>query len=234
MSAEPHASRTGQPFTRADLGHGARRLLNKGRWANATVSVHERAGMQWVVKDFSECPAPYRETLGRFMVSREVSALERLRGVAGIPTGAFRVDAYALAYQFVPGIEMAAAGPDRATPEYFRALEGIVRAMHERGIAHLDLRYGGNILVSDVDEPLLIDFQSHVKLGGLPGFLKNLLKNIDLAGVYKHWSHRHPESLGAERLAFLGRANWWRRFWVFKGYLGMKPPQHKSRPPGRS
>jgi len=234
MSAAPHPSAPDQPFTRADLGRGAARILNEGRWANATVFVHEHAGTQWVVKDFRDCPPPYRETLGRFMVSRELSALARLRGLAGIPAGAFRVDAYALAYRFVPGMEMASAGPDRATPAYFRALEAAVLAMHARNIAHLDLRYGGNILVSDAGEPLLIDFQSHVKLGGLPRFVKNLLKNVDLAGVYKHWSHRHPESLGAERLAFLDRANWWRRFWVFKGYLGVKPPHHKSRPPGPS
>ena len=234
MSAAPHASPPERPFTRADLGRGASRILNEGRWANATVFVHEHAGTQWVVKDFRDCPALYRETLGRFMVSRELSALMRLRGLAGIPAAAFRVDAYALAYRFVPGREMASAGPDRATPEYFRALEAVVLAMHARNIAHLDLRYGGNILVSEAGEPLLIDFQSHVKLGGLPGFVRNLLENVDLAGVYKHWSHRHPESLGPERLAFLDRANWWRRFWVFKGYLGVKPSHHKSRPPGSS
>ncbi len=234
MSADPHAPRIDQPFTRADFGRNVPRILNKGRWANATVFVHEQADAQWVVKDFRDCPLPYRETLGRLMVSREVSALERLRDLAGVPSGAFRIDAYALAYRFVPGIEMADAGPDRATPDFFRALEAAVLAMHRRNIAHLDLRYGGNILVSDADEPLLIDFQSHIKLDGLPGFLKRILENADLAGVYKHWSHRHPDSLGAERLAFLGRANRWRRLWVLKGYFGLKPHHHKNNPPGDS
>lgn len=232
MSAASNTPQTDRPFTRADLGHATPRILNKGRWANATVFIHEHAGLPWVVKDFNACPFLYRETLGRFMVSRELSALERLRGLAGVPARAFRIDAYALAYRFVPGIEMADAGPDRATPEFFRALEAIVLAMHRRSIAHLDLRYGGNILVSDTGEPLLVDFQSHVKLGGLPGYLRRMLESVDLAGVYKHWSHRHPDSLGAERLAFLGRANTWRKFWVFKGYFGLKPQHHKNRPPG--
>jgi len=234
MSAHPHAPRANQPFTRTDLAHGAPRILNKGRWANATVLVHEQAGAQWVVKDFLDCPLLYRETLGRLMVSRELSALEGLRGLAGAPSDAFRVDAYAFAYRFVPGIEMADAGPDRATPDFFRALEAAVLAMHARKIAHLDLRYGGNILVSDAGEPLLVDFQSHVKLRGLPGFFKKWLENVDLAGVYKHWSHRHPDSLGAERLAFLGRANRWRKLWVLKGYFGLKPRHHRNPPRGES
>jgi hypothetical protein len=233
MSAVSNAPRTDRPFTRADLGHDARRVLNQGRWANATVFVHEHAGMPWVVKDFRDCPMPYRETLGRFMVSRELSALEQLRGLAGIPASAFRIDAHAFAYQFAPGIEMADAGPERATPEFFRALEAIVLAMHRRNVAHLDLRYGGNILVSEAGEPLLLDFQSHVKLGGLPGFLKRMLETVDLAGVYKHWSHRHLDSLGAERLALLDRANAWQKLWVLKGYFGLKS-HHKKRPPGDS
>lgn len=234
MSAPPHAPRAHRPFTRTDLERGAPRILNKGRWANATVLVHEQEGAQWVVKDFLDCPLPYRETLGRFMVNRELSALERLRGLAGVPSDAFRIDAYAFAYRFVPGIEMADAGPDRATPEFFRALEAVVLAMHVRNIAHLDLRYGGNILVGDAGEPLLVDFQSHVKLRGLPGFLRKWLENVDLAGVYKHWSHRHPDSLGAQRLALLGRANRWRKLWVLKGYFGLKPQHHKNPPPGNS
>jgi len=232
MSAAPNATRTDRPFTRADLDAATPRVLNKGRWANAIVSVYERSGSLWVVKDFRACPFPYRETLGRLMVSRELSALDRLQGVNGVPAGAFRIDAYALAYRFVPGIEMADAGPDRATPDFFRALEAVVLAMHRRNIVHLDLRYGGNILLSDSGEPLLLDFQSHVKLGGLPHFLKKLLEAVDLAGVYKHWSHRHPDSLGAERLAFLDRANAWRKLWVLKGYFGLKPQHHKNRPPG--
>jgi hypothetical protein len=234
MSAHLHARRANRPFTRTDLEHGAPRILNKGRWANATVLVHEQAGVQWVVKDFLDCPLPYRETLGRLMVRRELSALELLRGLPGVPSDAFRVDAYAFAYRFVPGIEMADAGPDRATADFFRALEATVLAMHTRKIAHLDLRYGGNILVSDAGEPLLVDFQSHVKLRGLPGFLRKWLENVDLAGVYKHWSHRHPDSLGAERLVLLGRANRWRKLWVLKGYFGLKPQHHKNPPPGES
>lgn len=219
------------PFVRADVAAGAPRLLNKGRWANATVLLYEHGGEQWVVKDFSRCPFFYRHTIGRMMVRRELSALERLRGVPGVPAAAFRLDAFALAYRFVAGKQIAQVGAEGATPEYFQALERAVLAIHARGIAHLDLRYGGNILVTDRAEPLVLDFQSHVKLAGLPAWLKRVLVGADLSGLYKHWSHRHPDSLGPERLAFLERAARLRRLWVLKGYLGWKPHHRRKRDP---
>ena len=106
--------------------------------------------------------------------------------------------------------------------------------MHRRGIAHPDLRYGGNVLVSEIHAPLIVGCQSHVKLGGMPRFLRRTLENADLGGVYKRWSDRHPESLGAEHLAFLGRANNGRRLSALKGYSGLEPQHHKNRPPENS
>jgi hypothetical protein len=230
MSADPNAfPPPDPPFSRADLAAGAPRVLNKGRWANATVLLYQRSGKHWVVKDFRPCPFLYRHTFGRLMVRRELSALARLRGIPGVPAQAFRVDDFALAYRFVPGEQIARVGAEGATPEYFQALERAVLAIHERGIAHLDLRYGGNILVTDRGEPFVLDFQSHVKLAGLPAWLKRVLVGADLSGLYKHWSHRHPDTLGPERLAFLERASRLRKLWVFKGYLGLKPHHRKKR-----
>lgn len=197
-------------------------MLNRGRWANANVFIHIHEGAKWVVKDFRDCVAPIRITVGRFLIAREVRALERLGGIGGVPTDAFRVDPYALAYRFVPGIEMAVAGPERATPAYFHELEALVLAVHNRGLAHLDLRSGGNIMVTDAGSPFVVDFQSHVRVGFLPGFLKRMLVNIDFGGVYKHWADRHPESLGAERSALLAKARRWRKLWLWRPYFWMK------------
>ena len=232
MRAAPSARPPGRPFTRADTERAPRRIINRGRWANATVFVHVHDGVDWVVKDFGVCPLPYRATVGRFMVQRELAALERLHGISGIPTDAFRIDSYALAYRFVPGSEIAIVGPDGATPDYFRELEATVLAMHARGITHLDLRSGGNILVTETGHPLVIDFQSHIKGSRLPGFLWRMLVNVDLGGVYKHWWDRHPDSLGIERRAIRDRAKAWRRFWFLKPYFWAKRTPDDNRAPG--
>src|SRR3972149_10407777 len=81
----PHGTRAGtdRPFTRADVDAAAPRVLNRGRWANATVLLYERGAEHWVIKDFRPCPFPYRHTLGRWMVRRELSALEQVGGIRG-------------------------------------------------------------------------------------------------------------------------------------------------------
>jgi hypothetical protein len=80
--------------------------------------------------------------------------------------------------------------------------------------------------VTDRGEPLILDFQSNVRLEGLPRFLRDLLVDVDRSGIYKHWARRVPDSLGGERAALLERMNRLRRFWIFKGYLGIKKDAH--------
>ena len=221
-------AREAAPFSREEFDRSETRLLHGGRWGNADISLFRKDGETWVVKDFRHCPFGVRQTWGIYMAGRELSALRRLSGIAGFPEDAFRLDRYAIAYRFVPGGEIGQADPGLLTPGFFESLEALVERMHGRDIAHLDIRTGGNVLVTDRGAPLILDFQSHVQLAGLPGFLRRILVAVDRAGVYKHWSIRAPGSMGEEREAYLRRMNGWRRYWVLKGYLGIRPG------PGRS
>jgi len=156
------------------------------------------------------------------MAGRELSALRRLDGVPGFPRDSFRLDRFAMAYRFVAGTDIGEADLALLTPSFFEELESLVRKMHERGIAHLDIRTGSNVLVADGGRPFLLDFQSHVCLEGLPSFFRGLLVDVDLSGVYKHWSRCAPDSMGEERTSLLRRVNRWRRYWILKGYLGIR------------
>ena len=220
--------REATPFTREEFDRSGARLLHGGRWGNADISLFRKNGESWVVKDFRHCPPGVRHTWGICMAGRELSALRRLSGIPGFPQDAFRLDRYAIAYRFVPGNEIGQGDPDLLTPGFFESLESLVERMHERDIAHLDIRTGGNVLVTEEASPLILDFQSHVRLGGLPGFLRRILVAVDLAGVYKHWSIRAPGSMGEEREEHLRRMNTWRRYWILKGYLGIKPGPARS------
>ena len=211
------------PFTREEFERSNKEILSRGRWGNADISLFRKGGEAWVVKDFRHCPAGVRQTWGACMAGRELSALRALSGIPGIPQDAFRLDRYAIAYRFVPGKEMGRADPALLTPGYFGELESLVGRVHGRGIAHLDIRTGGNVLVTDRGSPLLLDFQSHVDLRGLPRFLLRILVAVDRAGVYKHWAIRAPGTMGEEREAYLRRMNAWRRLWILKGYLGVRP-----------
>lgn len=210
------------PFTRAQFEQAPGEILSRGRWANAVLYLHHHGGERWVVKDFRARSFAVRNTIGRLLISREMRALGRLAGVAGVPAGAFRLDAHALAYGFVPGVPLndADLGP-RAT-DFFTRLERLLSEVHAvGGILHLDVRNGRNVLVSEHGEPVLLDFQSHVGTGWMPARLRRWAEQFDLAGVYKHWERRSPESLGEARASLLAQVNWWRRLWVLRGYFGM-------------
>lgn len=210
------------PPTRQLLTTEPPHYLSRGRAANADVRLVETGGQRWVVKDFSACPVWIRQTLGRWMIGRELHALQRLDGIPGIPGGAVRIDDFAFAYHFIPGRPLAQIPNGELTADFFLAYERLVLRMHERGLAHLDLRNSGNVLVSPDLQPVLIDFQSWLPLPRWWPALSRYLQKIDLSGVYKFWSRRLPGTLGAGRQQVLDSVNNWRKGWIFSNYLGLR------------
>ncbi|MFO1395271.1 MAG: hypothetical protein U1F09_16090 [Steroidobacteraceae bacterium] len=209
------------PFGRADLERGPKRRLSEGRWANAVLYRYEREGRSWVVKDFSSRSFMVRNLIGRFLVRREFGWLRRVDGLPGAPEGAFRIDAHALAYRYVPGTSLRLTAASALSPEFFPALESDLQSLHEQArIVHLDLRNAHNILVTDDGRPALLDFQSCVSTRWLPSRLRRFLERIDRAAIYKHWARKCPATLGPERTSALARMNRLRPLWVLRGYIG--------------
>lgn len=211
------------PFTRAQFAQAPGEVLSRGRWANAVLYLHRHGGGRWVVKDFRPRNFAVRNTVGRLLIRRELRALRKLAGIAGVPAGTFRLDAHALTYGFVPGVPLNDADLGARAADFFARLERLLTEVHAvGGILHLDVRNGRNVLVSERGEPVLLDFQSHVGTGWMPARLRRWAERFDLAGVYKHWERRSPETLGEARAGVLAQVNWWRRFWVLRGYFGMR------------
>lgn len=205
-------------FSRADFQRAERSLLREGQWANARVERVHIGGHDWTVKDFSPRAWWVRNSVGRFLLRRELRALALLRGLDGVSPQAFRIDAFAMASRFQPGRSLAQVRPAEVTPAFFLALEELVRAMHARGLVHLDIRGPKNILLSPDGKPGLIDFQSSLRTRRMPGFLRGILEDIDIGGVYKRWNLWHPETLDAGRRQVFERGNRLRRFWLLRGY----------------
>ena len=227
----PEAPR--RPITRDQLERAKGQILSPGRWANAVLSLFPRDGEQWVVKDFRPRQFVVRSTIGRLLVRRELQALRKVAGLAGVPADAFRVDAHALAYRFIPGTTLSHAAADRKNAEFFLAFERLLGEVHARGIVHLDVRNGRNVLITDAGQPVLIDFQSYLGTARLPGAMRGWMERFDMAGVYKHWARHHPQTLGETRTALLARMNRWRRLWFLRGYLGVRPaPKKRTSDPG--
>ena len=91
---------------------------------------------------------------------------------------------------------------------FYPALCALLRSMHERKIAYVDLHKRENILVNERGEPCLIDFQISVAWPSWlpPGPLFALLRRGDEYHLMKHWSRSRPEQCGIDEVA-LRRAN---------------------------
>jgi len=205
-------------FERGDLDRAERKLLREGQWANARVELVHIGGWDWTVKDFSLRSWWVRNIIGRFLLARELRALQRLHGLAGFSTGSFRIDSFALAVRYLPGRALAQVLSDEFTPEFFLRLETLVRSMHARGLVHLDIRGERNLLLMPDGTPGIIDFQSSLSTRWMPAVLRRTLEDGDLSGVYKRWGAWQPGTLDDERRRVLERSNRLRRLWPFRGY----------------
>jgi hypothetical protein len=222
------ASPSSAAFSRADLPSAQRELLRDGRFANARVERVHIGGADWIFKDFSSRAFIVRHTVGRFLLGREVRALQRLQGIAGIPDRAFRVDAFAMAARFVPGRTLARVDGAQVTTPYLVALENLLQQVHARGLVHLDTRGGGNLLMLPDGAPGIIDFHAALSTRWMPVGLRRWFNGMDMSGVYKKWLQWQPDTLGEARLADFERSTRWRKYWVFRGYLGARKKRRPS------
>ena len=210
-----------KPFTREDMARAPMKLLRDGRVANAVVTRVEVGGRFWTVKDFSSRPWWVRTFIAPFLLKRELAILDRLRGVEGVSQESFRIDRTAMAVLFMEGANIGRE-PARVTPLYLESFENLLRTMHARGVVHLDVRGTGNVMIRPDGSPGLIDFQASLYTGWMPEFLRRLLEDFDMSGALKKWLQFQPDAMGEERRRELERINGLRKFWIFRGYFGLK------------
>jgi len=197
-------------------------MLRQGRGWGGDLRLLRVNGRLVVMKDFGHRPVLVR-LLGRFLISREAAAYERLRGERGVPRFWGRFGAYALLYEYVPGRLGNEFSRGELSPRFFQKLSDLVDRLHARGVAHGDLKRRTNILVGPDEEPVLIDFAAAI-VDGSPWnpfgrWLFRQICQVDRNGIAKlkqrlapelvtpeeHHAFHHPTFL--ERLArrLLGR-----------------------------
>ena len=161
-----------------------------------------------------------RWTIGILVTQRELFISRRLAGLTGIPWGYTRKSVYGLTYNYMDGVTLGSNDLDHALPvSYFIACEELLGAMHEKGIAHLDLRRGSNWLIQPDGSPGIIDFQSGFLVHLFPGWLKHILFSIDYSGLYKMWDQKCEQGLDSNRKKIFYRINRFRRLWIFSFFL---------------
>jgi len=141
--------------------------------------VVEWNGKRIAVKDFHNSSPAFREIVGRILVRREHGALLKLVGVRGVPTVIGRIDAYALAMEYIAHDDIAAMGLNAYDDDFYEQLKCSVDRIHERGVAHCDLRTYGNVLAGKDGIPYIVDFAACVYKGkGINPFTYWLFKQF--------------------------------------------------------
>jgi len=191
-----------------------------------------RVGEELVLKDYSRRPLLVRWLCGRPVLRREVRALVRLQGLAGVPAfrGEVGKDAFLIGYVRGKGHlgdrpEYRAAGPPSLA--FFTALKALIAAVHARGLAHGDIRRW-NVLRGPDDSPYLIDYASAVCCHGRCGWLRRsvyrMVARSDCVTALKLQQSCLPGSLTAEEAETLAHPPWYLsvgRFLRKRLYRGM-------------
>lgn len=147
---------------RADLFRHAETYFRHGGGTEPDVALVAVDGVHAVFKDYGAVDGWFARLLGPVLIAREAQALERLDGMAGVPSLYRRLDRYGVLMSYVPAEPLSRAN---APPDAFEALDDLLADMHAHGVAHCDLRAPSNVLVAEDGRPYLVDFIARVHRG---------------------------------------------------------------------
>jgi len=203
---------------RADLAGASVRWLKRGGPTKADLKIVDLGRGPMVVKDFAE-KAAWVRLIGRLQVSRECRAYGWLGPMAGLPRWVGRIDAHALALEWIEGEQLAFAPYRRDGGAATHAkLRAIVERLHGAGLVHLDLRGKENVLIDPEERLFVLDLASACWFR--PGrwahrLCFRLLQTADRAALMKWKRILGAGSYTAEEEAFLRRYRFWRSLWIF-------------------
>lgn len=161
--------------------------------------------------------------LGRRLADHEREVYEAVHDLDGVPRCWGKWGRTGLVHSFVEGHPLQRR--ERVNDDFFPRLESLINALHERGIAYVDLEKRENILVDANGCPCLIDFQiswrwpmkgerpPHGPRRLLPAWLGELillrLKEGDRYHLLKHRRRHRPDTLTAELIEASYRRGFW-------------------------
>lgn len=114
-----------------------------------------------VLKDYSRSDPWFRRLIGPLITYREARALRILHDVRGVPRLIRKVNRRAFLMEYITGTTARKLSAESVTPELFDRLYLLVHEIHQYGIAHCDLRSGGNTIIDSEGRPYFVDFVAH-------------------------------------------------------------------------
>ena len=123
----------------------------------ADVLQYELDGRRLAVKDYTARPRWIRNTLGRWLVRREVAAYRATAGLPEVPALVGRLSPFAFATEWVDARPLSALSARPLDPALFDRLERALAGLHARGVALGDLHHR-DVLVTDEGAVHVVDF----------------------------------------------------------------------------
>ncbi len=187
----------------SDLNETNAQLLREPTKTRPPIWIVEEGGKKAVVKDFSRQGWFYRNVVGRMLIWRERKAYEMLQGIQGVPSLYRVIPGQALIIEAIGGqdlrnfeeelISMAQDGAEASAIEekrkllssdFFVKLKKIVDEIHERGLAHCDLKRTPNIMIAKDGNPYIVDWAAFMTKGEARIFPLNMLYKLFLQDDY--------------------------------------------------
>jgi serine/threonine protein kinase len=147
----------------SDLHESRHRVLRAPSNTRPTLWGVEENGSSAVIKDFSKNGFLFRHIIGRFLIWREHKAYRRLNGLRGVPRFYHVIDGLAIVLEEISGRNI--EGLERENPleeTFFDELRQLVERVHDRGLAHCDLKRAPNILIGNDGKPYIVDWSASV------------------------------------------------------------------------
>jgi serine/threonine protein kinase len=178
-------------------------MLRKASGTRPTIWVVEENGVRAVVKDFSSNGFIYRNMIGRFLVWRESKAYRRLKGLKGVPNFYQAIDGLALVVEEISGRSLENLEKETSLPEdFFNSLRTLVEKVHDRGLAHCDLKRAPNVLLGHDGNPYIVDWSSSIlerECGVFPfNYIYRRFIQDDFNGIIKLQLRHCPESISPD------------------------------------
>lgn len=150
---------------------------------------------------------------GHLMAAHEAAVLRRVHDIPGVPRLRGRHGPTGLVRDFVPGRPL--TRDSTVGEEFFPRLFRMLRRIHPRGVAYVDLEKAENVLVGGEGRPHLIDWQVAFYLPewwpGCSRPARWLLRQMQEADMYharKHFRRVMSDDLSERQKRYLRRKPW--------------------------
>ncbi len=149
--------------------------------------------------------------MGPLLIWREARALKQLQGVPGVPRLLAQPNSRAVLIDYVAGETAKTMPRGQLGPDFFQRVSERIQGMHDRGVAHCDLRSGGNTIIDEAGDPHFVDFVGHWQRGSRWNFIWRWIFNkfciADQIAVIRLKKRLAPDLVTAddENLLYLDR-----------------------------